>query len=112
MSSPHDDSLEALWKHVLHHWEDEAAHGAFIDFCHQNERLVEAAVRYRGMSADRTRKESAEKKLKAVAMLAMTVLEASRTRADSRRPQLLGYLLILFFIAATIGLLAYLSVPR
>jgi hypothetical protein len=112
MGGQNDAALEALWKHVLHNWDDEAAHSAFIDFCRQSERLVEAAVRYRGMSADRTRRESAEKKLKAVALLAMTALEASRTPADARGPQLLGYVLVAFFVAATIGLLAYLGVPR
>lgn len=106
-----DPVLDALWKRVTDDFADEKAHGAFLDYCRTNERLVEAAVRYRGMVGDRDRAAAAEKKLKAVALLAMTELESSRSPpVSARRPG--SYVLIAMFLIATIGLLAYLSGSR
>lgn len=110
--SPPDPTLEALWKRVLDGWDDERRHSAFLDYCQKSECLVDAAVRYRGMAGDRERAQVAEKKLKAVALLAMTRLEVVR-HAERRAPGRAGsYVLILFFVAATLGLLAYLGVGR
>jgi len=110
MTRAADPVLDALWKRVLDRWEDESAHSCFLDYCQQQNCLVEAAVRYRGMSADRDRHESAEKKLKAVTLLAMSQLEATRSEppdaARSRAPYAMAALMLL--IAATLGLLAYL----
>jgi hypothetical protein len=106
-SSPPDPTLEALWKRVIDEWEDDARHAAFLDYCQKSDRLVDAAVRYRGMAGDRERAQVSEKKLKAVALLAMTRLEVTRV-AERRSPsRALSYLLIAFFVVATIGLLAY-----
>jgi hypothetical protein len=106
MTSP---ALEALWKNVVDRWEDEQAHGAFLEHCQNTDQLAEAAARYRGMAGDRERGESAKKRLEGVAMLAMAKLEACRTsRAQPRTSRLGSLLLILFFIAATAALLAYL----
>jgi hypothetical protein len=106
-SAPPDPTLEALWKRVIDEWEDEARHNAFLDYCQKRDRLVDAAVRYRGMAGDRERARVSEKKLKAVALLAMTRLEVTRV-AERRSPsRALSYALIAFFVAATIGLLAY-----
>ena len=108
-SQPPDPTLEALWKRALDAWDDEARHGAFLDYCQQTDRLVDAAVRYRGMTGDRARRELAERKLKAVALLAMARLEAARQSARGAPPRRLwSYALIAFFVAATLGLLAYL----
>ena len=104
-----DQVLEALWKNVLDRWDDDAPHGAFIDHCQQSDQLVEAAVRYRGMAGDRERGEQAQKRLKAIAVLALARLESLRTR-EKREPSRIGaYLLIAVFVAASIGLLAYLQ---
>ena len=109
--STSDPVLDALWKRVTDDFADEKAHGAFLDYCRTHERLVEAAVRYRGMKGDRERAETAEKKLKAVALLAMTELESSRSPPVPARRR--GhYALIAMFLVATIGLLAYLSGSR
>lgn len=107
-----DPVLEALWKRVVDEWENEERHAAFLDYCQGNERLVEAAVRYRGMAGDRTRSESAEKKLRAVALLAMTKLEVSRTTERPGSGHSASYVLIAGFVLATIGLLAYLAATR
>lgn len=112
MSTPPDVALEALWKRVLDNWEDEAAHSAFLEYCQRTDRLVDAAVRYRGMTGDRARAQISEKKLKAVALLAMTRLEVARLierRAPNRTAH---YVLLLAFVLASFGLLAYLGLTR
>jgi hypothetical protein len=107
-----DAALETLWKHVLDHWEDEAAHRAFLEQCRVSDRLVEAAVRYRGMKGDHVRGPLAEKKLTAIAALALTRLEANRSPARAKRSAFVSYVLIALFFAGTAGLLAYLDGQR
>jgi hypothetical protein len=103
-----DPALEALWKHVVDHWDNDAAHHAFLDYCHSHEALDEAAVRYRGMKGDRERGPGAEKRLTAVLMLAMSKLQVSRSepKAASSSWILLG--LILFFLGGSLLVLMYL----
>lgn len=104
-----DPALEALWKQVIERWEDDSAHRAFVDYCEKSDKLVEAAVRYRGMAGDRERGDAARKRLGAIAVLAMAKLETLRSpdrRASSRTT---GYVVVLMFIVASIGLLAYLQ---
>lgn len=109
--NPTDPALEALWKQTLDAWDEERAHGAFLEYCRSTQRLAEAAVRYRGMTSDRERGEVAQQKLKAVVLLAMTQLESSRSERKAA-PRRGNYLLVAFFLAATIGLLAYLASTR
>lgn len=107
-----DPTLEVLWKRVLDDWEDEATHSAFVDYCQRTGRLVDAAVRYRGMCGDRSRAPASEKKLKAIALLAMAELEV--VRQDERRtPTRIARLVLLFaFFLATFGLMAYVGFTR
>jgi hypothetical protein len=107
-----DAALDTLWKHALDHWDEEAAHRAFLEHCRVNDRLVEAAVRYRGMKGDHTRGPLAEKKLQAIAALALTRLEAERSPARAKQGGAIGYVLIALFLAGTAGLLAYLDAQR
>ena len=107
-----DPALEALWKNALDHWDDDRAHGVFLEHCQRSGQLAEAAARYRGMTGDRERGESAKKRLNGVAVLAMASLEAARApeRVVTRQPGAL--IMVLFFAAATLALLAYLSFSR
>ncbi len=107
-----DNALDTLWKHALDHWDDEAAHRAFLEHCRHHDRLVEAAVRYRGMKADHLRGELAEKKLAAITALALARLESARTPDRRKHGRLVSYVLIAFFVLATVGLLAYLGPVR
>ena len=107
-----DAALETLWKHVANHWEDEAAHRAFLEHCRVNDRLVEAAVRYRGMKGDHARGALAEKKLAAIAALALTRLEAERSPARAKTNNAILYFLIALFTLGGAGLLAYLDAHR
>ena len=107
-----DPALEALWKHVLDHWDEDKAHGAFLEYCQKQGQLGEAAARYRGMTGDRDRAEVAKKRLNGVAILAMATLEASRTPEPHVKRQMGSLVLVVFFAAATLALLAYLGLGR
>jgi hypothetical protein len=106
--SERDPALEALWKNVLDRWENDAAHHAFLEYCQNTEKLVEAAVRYRGMKGDHDRGASAEKRLNAVLLLAMSKLAVSRTEPKAAPHLLTKWLLISFFVGGTLLVLAYL----
>ncbi len=107
-----DAALEALWKNVLDHWDEDKAHGAFLEHCRATKQLAEAAARYRGMTGDRVRGKAAEKRLQGVLVLAMAALESTRTPRPETKSSLTNLVLILFFIAATFGLLVLLYVER
>ena len=104
-----DPALEALWKHVLDNWDEDKAHGAFLEHCQNADQLVEAAVRYRGMSGDHERGEAAKKRLQGVAILAMAKLETERSNRPPARRGLGSWLLVAFFVTATVLLLVYLA---
>jgi len=103
-----DAALDALWKHVLEHWDNDAAHRAFLDYCHDHEALDEAAMRYRGMKGDRDRGPGAEKRLTAVLMLAMSKLEVHRTEPKAASSSLTKLVLIVFFLLGSLVMLRYL----
>ena len=107
-----DSALETLWKHALDHWDNDAAHRAFLEHCQKHGQLVEAAVRYRGMKGDHTRGALAEKKLTTITALALARLETARTPDRRKQGRKVGLVLIAVFVAGTIGLLAYLGPPR
>lgn len=100
-----DPGIEALWAHVLDHWEDEKAHAAFLQHCDQLNQLPEAAARYRGMTGDHTRANTAEQKLKAVAALAFAKLESQRSPPVPERRFWLTAVAFLFAILAGLAVL-------
>jgi hypothetical protein len=61
------------------------------------------------MTGDRERGEIAKKRLNGVAVLAMASLEASRSVEPETKRQRGALVLVLFFAAATLALLAYLG---
>lgn len=103
-----DPALEALWKNVLSHWDNDAAHQAFLDHCQRNEALAEAALRYRGMKGDHERGAGAEQRLTAVLMLAMARLEVSHRETKTRAGDTTKLLLIAFFLLGSLLLVSYL----
>lgn len=112
MSELSDPAVEALWKNVLDHWDEDKAHGAFLETCRERGKLAEAAARYRGMAGDRERGPDAERRLKSVLAIAMASLETARTPETTvkRRAGTLAVLVLL--VAGTVGLLVYLSMVR
>ena len=107
MKAP-DPALDALWKNALDHWDKDAAHHAFLDYCQSHEALDEAAVRYRGMKGDRDRGPGAEKRLTAVLMLAMSKLEVTRAEPQAASSAVTKLVLILFFLVGSLVVLRYL----
>ena len=104
-----DAPFEALWKNVLDRWENDAAHHAFLDHCQRHEALDDAATRYGGMKGDRERGPLAEKRLKAVLMLAMSKLESTRSDRAAASSPISKLFLIVFFLSSTFVLLWYLT---
>jgi hypothetical protein len=107
-----DAAFEALWKHVLDHWDEDKAHAAFLEHCRNAGQLAEAAARYRGMTGDRERGPSAQKRLQGVLVLAMAALELNRSPRPATKSSAPSLLLIVFFVAATLGLLVLLYTDR
>ena len=103
-----DAAFEALWKSVLDHWEDERAHGSFLQYCQSSEKLPEAAARYRGMKGDRDRSAVAERRLAGIAIVALAQLHATRSQARPKR-RIGSLVLAACFGLAAVGLLAYLA---
>jgi hypothetical protein len=112
MNDAFDPVLDALWKKVLDEWEDDKRHAAFIEHCRAVGGLAEAAARYRGMAGDRERGPEAEKRLKSILAVALVELEALRTPAPERSSRTRSIVLTLLFMAATLGILAYLGATR
>ena len=106
-----DAAFEALWKNVLDHWDEERAHGAFLELCQATDQLAEAAARYRGMKGDRDRSAVAEKRLAGIAIVALAKLEATRSRAPRPR-RTAGLLIAVAFGLASAGIVGYLLWSR
>jgi len=100
--------LDALWKNVLDRWEEDRAHGAFLEHCQTTDQLAEAAARYRGMKGDRERGASAEKRLAGVAIVALAKLEATRSPRPQGGLRSGSLIFALLCVLLTFGLMAYL----
>jgi hypothetical protein len=103
-----DGTLEALWKSVLDRWDEDKAHGTFLSYCQDSDQLAEAAARYKGMTADRDRGESAQKRLNGIALLALARLESTRTPSPQAKRQAGSLLVVAVFVAMTVALIFYL----
>jgi hypothetical protein len=101
-----DPALETLWKRVLDDWNDDAAHGAFMEHCRATSQLLEGAVRYRGMAGDHARGPVASKRLEAIAHLAVSELETERTPEPRGMQFVTQVVLIVIFVGATVALIA------
>jgi hypothetical protein len=107
-----EPAFEALWKNVLDRWDEERAHGAFLEHCRATDQLAEAAARYRGMKGDRERGAVAEKRLAGVAIVALAKLESTRSRPHRSGSRTGALVLATAFGLAAVGLLAYLLWSR
>lgn len=82
-----DPVLEALWKRITDNWDDDRAHEAFLRHCHDSSQLGEAAARYRPFRDDEVRGPLAQKRLGAIALLAMNALLAERKEPRRKLPK-------------------------
>lgn len=106
-----DPALEALWKNVLNHWEQDKAHGAFLEHCQRTDQLLEAAVRYRGMAGDHQRGPVAQKRLTAITLLALAQLESGRASDRPARRHWFKWILVALFLCGTVAVLTALAGP-
>jgi len=102
-----DPVLEALWKKVVDDWDEERGHSAFLEHTRSTNQLLEAAVRYRGMVGDHVRGPSAEKRLQAIAVLAMAALESQRSAPPPGRARLVVQIVIIVLSVVASLLLLY-----
>jgi hypothetical protein len=107
-----DAAFEALWKSVLDRWQDERAHGAFLEYCQATDQLAEAATRYRGMKGDCERSAVADKRLAGIAIVALAKLHATRSPTVRSGRRVGSLMLAGCFGLAAVGLLAYLAMTR
>ena len=80
------DAIEVLWQKVLEDWDNASAHDALVQLAFDQEQLGRAAGLYKSQLEDETHKELAQKKLGAIAMLAMQVMESNKTEPTKRAP--------------------------
>ncbi len=80
-------ALDAAWAHVLEHWDEEAAHEAFLTLCAQTGRLAEAGRRYRNVREgdDPERAEEAARRIERLLAMAAASLRAERSDPDAFR---------------------------
>jgi hypothetical protein len=108
-----DPRLDELWQQVLERWSDDAAHAAFLEYARATKQLGAAAARYRdevkqagAYREDATRVETAQKRLNAIALLALADLDASRTEPQAARLQVavrwIGALVLFGFMMFTV----------
>lgn len=106
-----DAAFEALWKNVLDHWDEDRAHGAFLELCQATDQLAEAAGRYRGMKGDRNRSAVAERRLAGIAIVALAKLEATRSKVPRAR-RMTSFVLGAAFGLASVVILVHLLMSR
>lgn len=87
-----DAELDEAWERVLAEWDDDKVHGAFLARCQAAKDLGEAARRYRSLVEPGSpfrervdRLEAAQKRLSAVATLAVLDMHAHRTEPQKPR---------------------------
>ena len=94
-----DEQRELLWKRVVDRWDDDAAHGVFLEYCQRSGSLSDAAARYRGMAGDRDRGPEAQRRLQAVVLLATQAMMAQRSSPPRGSPPWLLALVVLLCLS-------------
>lgn len=76
-----DVIFETLWSRVTDAWDDEKPHAALLDYALRNERLAQAAGRYRALKDDPEKAERAKKKLDGIVVAATQMMLAMKSPA-------------------------------
>ncbi len=105
MDGDDDDVLDVLWCHVLEDWGNPKTHDAFLQMAWERGELGRAAGKYRGQLEDPERRENAQAKMKAAAMLALQELETSKS-SPRTAPRWIVWVAGALCVAA-LGLLAW-----
>lgn len=104
-----DPAFVTLWEHVLDNWDDDRAHVAFLEHCRHKDQLLPAAKRYREMKEQPGKEEQAERRLKAITLLAMAKLDHAKSTEATAKRQAGKLVVIIFFLSAAAGLLIFYS---
>ncbi len=110
MPEPADIAVaEALWRKVAEAPDDDEPHAAYLAHCAKTDQLSDAARRYRalkdGLAPDDPKRAAIDKRLAAVAFMAMASLDDKRSAAPNPRARtLFTVLAALIMAAAMIGL--------
>ena len=112
MSDPAAKAIaDALWEKALEDFAVEAPHQAFIKHCQAANMLDDAAKRYRehkeSLRQDDPAREQCDKRLSAIAILAVAAIEAMKsTPTDGKRGlKILTLFVAIMTIAAVVGLI-------
>lgn len=100
-----DTGFESLWQRVLEQWDDDKIHAAFLEYARSRYLLPQAGARYREMKeSDPGRSEVVDKKLAALMVMAVGMLESSRSEAPKRPPRWLTFVTFLLCAALVLFL--------
>ena len=100
-------AFEALWAHVLGHWEDDRAHVAFLEHCQAHDQLLPAAKRYRELNHSPAHQAQATRRLSALSMLALARMERARSGPGDAKRQAGRLVALIFLVAMATSLLIF-----
>lgn len=100
-------AFEALWAHVLEHWEDDKAHLAFLEHCQAHDQLPPAARRYRELSDSAAHQTQATRQLNAITLLALARMERTRSGPIFAKRQAGRLVALIFLVAMATSLLIF-----
>ncbi|HEU5073497.1 MAG TPA: hypothetical protein VFU02_04980 [Polyangiaceae bacterium] len=107
-SAPAENAaFEALWAHVLEHWEDDKAHLAFLEHCQAYDQLLPAAKRYRELSHSAAHAAQATRRLNAISVLALAGMERARSGPAAAKRQAGRLVALIFLVAMATSLLIF-----
>ena len=100
-------AFEALWAHVLEHWEDDKAHLAFLEHCQVHDQLPSAAKRYRELTQSAAHQTQATRQLSAITLLALARMERTRSGPIVAKQQAGRLVALIFLVAMATSLLIF-----
>jgi len=100
-------AFEALWAHVLAHWEDDKAHVAFLEHCQAHDQLLPAAKRYRELNDSLAHQAQATRRLTAISLLAWARMEQTRSGPVAAKRQAGRLVALIFLVAVATSLLIF-----
>lgn len=100
-------AFEALWAHVLEHWQDDKAHRTFLEHCQTHDRLPAAAKRYRELAQSAAHQTQATRQLNAITLLALARMEQTRSGPTVAKRQAGRLVALIFLVAMATSLLIF-----
>jgi hypothetical protein len=78
--------FDTLWNRVLEAWDDDKTHGALLEYALRKEQLPAAAGRYRALVDDPEKGPKAKKRLDAIVLAAMQLMQSFKTPPRPKLP--------------------------